>query len=1301
MKSLLCRLLSLVLILSLVLGVVPALEKQTVQAASISASEMIQDGVTLHCWNWSFANIEANMSKIASLGYTSIQVSPIQQAKQKTAGYSMSDWWVYYQPASFSIDNTGNSALGNKAQFRSMCAAAHKYGIYVIVDVVANHMGDNGSNKKSSAIIDDLENDSSCWHDISKNIENYYDRYHVTQYCLDGVPDLNTGSAKVQNYVLNFLKECVDAGADGFRFDAVKHIETPEDSHCASNFWPTVINGIKSYDPDVYCYGELLWHPDEGGSLSDKAYTKYFSVTDNSWSNTVRNEVIGNGNAGAFSYGYHKDATADQLIVWAESHDNYAGDGSSGMSIQNINKTWALVAARADAMGLYLARPQNMYPQKLGEVTTGGWDSNEVEQVNKFHNAFAGQSEWVANEGGIAYVERGTSGVVLVNCGGTSGSVNVKANVMADGTYQDQITGNTFQVSDGRIKGNIGSTGVAVVYNVTQCAHPSHNATGLCLTCRVMVGHSYDASGVCSCGAVKPQDRVVYFKNTASWSSVNIYSWYSGGDSVTGVWPGASMSEVEDNIYSYTLPGDVENVIFNNGTAQTDDLLLPDSSEGKNLYDYSTGSWSYYDDGTRCDHVSHDTDGKCTACGATVGHSYVGGVCACGATKPAEGLDYYLIGYINGADYGDGDDYANMGEYSFKNGPVTVTFTEDSYVCVKNAANTTWYMTDGWQGEVNSVKLYDSSSLDTSADKLYVPGGAEVTFTLDENDDGTLTLSYVIGGEVCSHESHSVAGKCNACGATVAHVYVDGVCSCGATEPVVTMPDYYLFGWIGGQNYACEEDAANMGSYKLVNGQLVTTFETDVYVAVKSADNSRWYMTNGWQGQVQSVTLYNTSVTQDMSDKLYIPGGMKVKITLVDNGNDSFTLSYEEYVPCQHSSHDGNGDCIACGEAVGHDYNCVTTAPTCTESGYATYTCVCGDSYTADEVAATGHSYEDGVCSVCGEKEPVSVIVPTLNLDHPSLSFEGEIMYNLYFTADDLTSVVEMGLISFNEKLESGTIENADNIYPGYITAGSLYMGQSEGVPARYLGDAVYFKAYAKLSDGSYVYSGMAGYNAAVYAKSILNNSTNDYMKRLVVAMINYGAEAQGYFCGKEGVEFTPMNDFLTADQQAMISAYDASMVADLISVDASKATLFTYNTGDFAKRSNSVSFDGAFAINYYFTAKGTPDNGMKFYYWNTADYEAADVLAPENATGTMDMVAGSDNQYWGQISGIAAKEVDQTYFVAGVYELDGVTYTTGILAYSLGKYCARLAAGTTEQQALSAATAVYGYYAKEYFANI
>ena len=568
----------------------------TAPVRAAAAVEDIQDGVTLHCWNWSFANIEKNMSKIASAGYTAIQTSPIQQAKQKTAGYPVSDWWVFYQPASFSIDNTGNSALGNKAQFKSMCETAHQYGIKVIVDVVANHMGNgNSGSGLSGAIIPGLKNDASCWHDITKNTYDYSKRYDVTQWCMNGLPDLNPGSDKVQNYVLSFLKECIDAGADGFRFDAAKHIETPDDGrdNCASDFWPTVINGATSYASssrgiDLYCYGELLDNP--GGNLGIGSYTKYMRVTDNSWGNTVRNNVVGSKNAGAFSYGYHKDAPASKLVLWAESHDTYI-DGSSYASTQEINKTWALAAARSDAMSLYLARPDNLYPQKLGTASNSGWANAEVAAVNKFHNAFVGQSEYVANQNGIAYVERGNSGVVLVNCSGSSATVNVTANVMANGTYIDQITGNTFTVSGGKIKGKIGSTGIAVVYNAETCGHESHDRNGICSDCSANVGHSYGSDDKCACGAVKPKGMTVYFTNSKNWKDVNIYSWYTDGDEITASWPGTPMEHVEGDLYAYTLPADAKNVIFNNGSTQTDDLTIP---AGKNHYHYGSGSWSVY-----------------------------------------------------------------------------------------------------------------------------------------------------------------------------------------------------------------------------------------------------------------------------------------------------------------------------------------------------------------------------------------------------------------------------------------------------------------------------------------------------------------------------------------------------------------------------------------------------------------------------------------------------------------------------------------------------------------------------------
>ena len=45
--------------------------------------------------------------------------------------------------------------------------------------------------------------------------------------------------------------------------------------------------------------------------------------------------------------------------------------------------------------------------------------------------------------------------------------------------------------------------------------------------------------------------------------------------------------------------------------------------------------------------------------------------------------------------------------------------------------------------------------------------------------------------------------------------------------------------------------------------------------------------------------------------------------------------------------------------APGHKHSSTVTAPTCTEPGYTTYKCACGDTYTDDPTLATGHSMGD------------------------------------------------------------------------------------------------------------------------------------------------------------------------------------------------------------------------------------------------------------------------------------------------------------------------------------------------------
>ncbi len=52
-----------------------------------------------------------------------------------------------------------------------------------------------------------------------------------------------------------------------------------------------------------------------------------------------------------------------------------------------------------------------------------------------------------------------------------------------------------------------------------------------------------------------------------------------------------------------------------------------------------------------------------------------------------------------------------------------------------------------------------------------------------------------------------------------------------------------------------------------------------------------------------------------------------------------------------------------------HSHTAVVTPPTCTQKGYTTYTCACGDSYKADYTDVIAHTFAEGVCSVCGAKE--------------------------------------------------------------------------------------------------------------------------------------------------------------------------------------------------------------------------------------------------------------------------------------------------------------------------------------------
>ena len=340
----------------------------------------------------------------------------------------------------------------------------------------------------------------------------------------------------------------------------------------------------------------------------------------------------------------------------------------------------------------------------------------------------------------------------------------------------------------------------------------------------------------------------------------------------------------------------------------------------------------------------------------------------------------------------------------------------------------------------------------------------------------------------------------------------------------------------------------------------------------------------------------------------------------------------------------------------------------------------------------------DGSVTLSYVAAPPAVVTPSFTGKSLSVSFESEVVYNLYFTADTLESVVEMGLLTWDVHPGTGNVANANYQIPGYtVDAGSgYYCVRSQGIPAKKLGDTLYFRVYAKLTDGSYAYGKIYYYSAKTYAYNILSKTTTSAKsKALAVAMLNYGAAAQTYFGYKP---YALMNADLTEEQKALVKTYSASLLEDIQVATSDKKVIFTGNTG-FSKRTPNISFEGAFCVNFHLTASMAVQGDVTFYVWSEEDYAKAAYLTTANATRKTTMTLGEDGMYHGSVTGIAAKELDQTvYAVAAYVGTDGCVYYSGIMAYSIGSYCESQANYPTALQPLAKATAVYGYYAKQFF---
>ena len=412
----------------------------------------IQDGVILHCFDWTLADIQEEIPNIAKAGFTAVQTSPVHERAGKG-----SVWYDVYRPYDFKIGN----GLGTEADLKALCAKAHEYGVKVIVDVVANHT--DYSNVAARLL------DLSLYHQLGHGID-WNNRNDVTHGEI-GMKDLDTNNPTVQAIIKQYIQDLKACGVDGVRWDAIKHIGLPSEG---DSFMQNVV------DQEMYNYGEILDNTGGNDKILFPEYQTYMSITDNGYGNGFANSFAGgsiNESVGNFN---QRNAKTEKLVYWGESHDTYANDGgeSKNKSQNVIDRAYAVVAGNNGATALYFSRPfqKDKGAIKFGDKGSVHFKDAEVAQVNYMHNVCAGEPNYYVKGNGVCAQVR-KSGAIIVLGNGSDRDVTV-ANGAGDGTwlkpgtYKDMVGGGAFTVNASTISGHVGESGIAVIYNAGSIVLP-------------------------------------------------------------------------------------------------------------------------------------------------------------------------------------------------------------------------------------------------------------------------------------------------------------------------------------------------------------------------------------------------------------------------------------------------------------------------------------------------------------------------------------------------------------------------------------------------------------------------------------------------------------------------------------------------------------------------------------------------------------------------------------------------------------------------------------------------------------
>ena len=179
------------------------------ESVDFKTADKVADGAILQAFCWDFNTIRESMPDIAAAGFSAVQTSPINECLEGEDGgmelYGNGKWYYHYQPTDFKI---GNYQLGTRDEFKAMCDEAEKYGVKVIVDIIANHTTPETDKVSEDLIKAGGGSLETLYHKGNAyDIKDYGDRLECTTYKMGGLPDINTERTSFQDYFLEFIND--------------------------------------------------------------------------------------------------------------------------------------------------------------------------------------------------------------------------------------------------------------------------------------------------------------------------------------------------------------------------------------------------------------------------------------------------------------------------------------------------------------------------------------------------------------------------------------------------------------------------------------------------------------------------------------------------------------------------------------------------------------------------------------------------------------------------------------------------------------------------------------------------------------------------------------------------------------------------------------------------------------------------------------------------------------------------------------------------------------------------------------